>query len=262
MRHNQIATTRFLRLLPGTLVGLMLITTLLGCAASKEEIGQFQRDHSEFRSRMVQLDRNQDRMQADIDSIKTLLGEVVNQELRAMQADQSATSQDFERRLYTLTLRFEENERLLTDLLQRLEDVYELLRSPITIDGVHASEEENALYEQGQEEYLRGEYELARMQYRQLKTAFPDSPLADDALYWIGESFMADQQPDSAQTTFILVLQTYPESNRIAATLLKLGIIDLDNENVATARGFFEAILEQFPDSPEAEQATLRLEEM
>jgi tol-pal system protein YbgF len=246
------------RLIPALLLAMLL----LGCAASKEEIMQFQEDHSEFRSRMVQLDRQQDQIQADIDTLKALLGVNVSQELRAIQADQSATSQDFERRLFTLTTRFEENERLLTELLRSLGEVNELLRNPVTIDGVRASEEEKALYEQGQEEYLRGEYELARMGYRQLIESFPESPLADDALYWIGESFMADTQPDSARTTFDQALREYPDSNRTAATLFKLAILDIEAENNETARILLERIQTDYPDSPEAEQAALRLAEM
>ncbi|MCB2211796.1 tetratricopeptide repeat protein [bacterium] len=245
-------------------LGLTLSVALLmlGCAASKEEIVQFQEDHSEFRARLVQLDRQQQQTQADIDSIKALLGENVSQELRAMQADQSATSQDFERRLYTLTNRFEENERLLSSLLRSLEEVNKTLRSPETIDGVRASAEERALYDQGQEEYLRGEYELARMGYRELLNSFPESPLADDALYWLAESFMADEQPDSAQTMFNRVLGEYPDSNRLPATLLKLGILAMDAGEDDAARGHFETITRDFPDSPEAEQAAMRLEDL
>ncbi len=261
MRFMKIKTNHGRTLSKYLLLSIWIIY-LVGCAASKEQVIQFEDDHSEFRARLGQLDRQQEQIQADIDTVKALLGENVSQELRAMQADQSATSQDFERRLFTLTTRFEENERLLTDLLRSLNEVNELLRNPVTIDGVRASEEEKALYEQGQEEYLRGEYELARMGYSQLIESFPDSPLADDALYWIGESYMADSQPDSARTKFSEVLSHYPDSNRTAATLLKLAILDLESEDTETARILLERILTDYPDTPEAEQATLRLEEL
>jgi tol-pal system protein YbgF len=263
------APMRFMRLntnhgrtLSKLLLLALLVTYLFGCAASKEQVLQFEKDHSEFRARLGQLDKQQEQIQAGIDTVKALLGENVSQELRAMQADQSATSQDFERRLFTLTTRFEENERLLTALLRSLNEVNELLRNPVTIDGVRASEEEKALYEQGQEEYLRGEYELARMGYNQLIESFPESPLADDALYWISESYMADSQPDSARTKFSEVLSRYPDSNRTAATLLKLAILDIESEDTETARILLERILTDYPDSPEAEQATLRLDEL
>ncbi|MBS1261597.1 MAG: Cell division coordinator CpoB [Calditrichaeota bacterium] len=232
------------------------------CAASKEDIRRFQEDHGEFRGRMVQMDDRLDRIEAELDSLRNLLGGNVSQSLRAMRADQSASYQELERRFLALTSRLEDNERRLSNLMDELESLNQSLqRFAPTGTAASASSEERNLYDQSQADYLRGEYELARMGYRELLDRFPDSDLADDALYWLGEAFMAENKPDSARAAFEQVEQRFPESARLPATLLKRGILRENAGDRQGARTLYRRIVQQYPESQEAEQARIRLDE-
>jgi TolA-binding protein len=50
------------------------------------------------------------------------------------------------------------------------------------------------LYQTSYSDYLRGNYDLAMLGFKQYLEAFPETDLADNAIYWIGECFYRQQK--------------------------------------------------------------------
>lgn len=111
-------------------------------------------------------------------------------------------------------------------------------------------------------DYLKGNFELAASSFRLYRQQFPDSPLADDALYWIGESYYSQKKPVEAIEAFDELLLAYPRTEKAAAALLKKGLclIDLGKKNDAvTVLKLLEA---KYPLEPEARIAAEKIREL
>ena len=67
-----------------------------------------------------------------------------------------------------------------------------------------------ALYRSAYEDYMRGNYDLAADGFAEYLRRYPNTELADNALYWIGECFDAQEKSQEALDTFTLVLEDYP----------------------------------------------------
>ena len=91
----------------------------------------------------------------------------------------------------------------------------------------------------------------------------PNSPLAANAQYWIGEIMYSHNNYKGAVQEFIKVLQKYKTSNKAPDAAIKLGYSFYALKNWEYARRTFEDVLKYFPDNKNAVSlATKRLEKM
>lgn len=91
----------------------------------------------------------------------------------------------------------------------------------------------------------------------------PNSPLAANAQYWIGEIMYSHNNYKGAVQEFIKVLQLYKTSNKAPDAAIKLGYSFYALKNWTYARRTFEDVLKYFPDNKNAVSlATKRLEKM
>ncbi len=103
------------------------------------------------------------------------------------------------------------------------------------------------------------EYDRAIQQLREFLRTNPDSPLAGNAHYWIGESYYALGDYSQAILQFNEVRQHYAKSDRAAPALLKIGLSFLEMGNKTEARLAFQKVVNDYPASPEAGQAKEKL---
>ena len=80
------------------------------------------------------------------------------------------------------------------------------------------------MYEASLAQLRRGSTSTARQGLREMLRTYPTSERAPDALYFIGQSFAAEN-PDSAAAYYRQVVQKYPTSSRAASALYNLGLL-------------------------------------
>jgi len=91
----------------------------------------------------------------------------------------------------------------------------------------------------------------------------PNSPLAANAQYWIGEIMYSHNNYKGAVKEFIKVLQKYKTSSKAPDAAIKLGYSFYALKNWTYARRTFEDVLKYFPNNQNAVNlATKRLEKM
>ena len=91
----------------------------------------------------------------------------------------------------------------------------------------------------------------------------PNSPLAANAQYWIGEIMYSHNNYKGAVKEFIKVLQQYKNSNKAPDAAIKLGYSFYALKDWTYARRTFEDVLKYFPNNKNAVNlATKRLEKM
>ena len=92
--------------------------------------------------------------------------------------------------------------------------------------------------------------------------SYPQSPLADDAWYWLGQSRYIMGEFSDALAAMNIVLQYFPKSPRLPSARLKVGYIYYELGEDAKAHQVLNALLQDFPGHPAAVLAQTHLKKM
>jgi tol-pal system protein YbgF len=123
--------------------------------------------------------------------------------------------------------------------------------------GVAAQDVYNMAYN----DYLKGNFDLAIEGFKMYQTNFPDSPLADNALYWIGECAYSQRKFENAVQVFNELILTYPQGDKVAAAYLKKGMsfAELGRKDEAVAA--YKLLITKFPFEEETRIAQQKIKE-
>ena len=118
------------------------------------------------------------------------------------------------------------------------------------------------LYRSAYEDYMRGNYDLAAEGFAEYMRRFPSTELTDNALYWIGECYDAQEEPEEALNTFTRVLEDYPTSDKAAAAQLKKGLIYLKMGDQGQGVVNLQYVVYEHPGTREADLAREQLKSL
>lgn len=168
----------------------------------------------------------------------------------------------------------EERQReLYIDLDGRIEAVERNLSSgnaPSVLDGGSLAPGELPLPGGSDRDNYQAAFELLKEQryddaakaFRQFLVAFPESQLADNAQYWLAESFYVSGDFEEALGQFSSVVSVYPRSRKVPDALLKMGYCNYELERWNDARSALRRVQAEYPDTTAARLADQRLERM
>ncbi len=111
-------------------------------------------------------------------------------------------------------------------------------------------------------DYLKGNYELAVESFRLYRQQFPESPLADNALYWIGECRYSQGKFEEAVDAFDDLILTYPQGDKAAAAHLKKGFSFDRLGRRAEALAALKLLVAKYPLEEEARIAQDKIREI
>lgn len=125
-----------------------------------------------------------------------------------------------------------------------------------------AQPEADKLYSAAFTDYLRGDYDLAREGFGEFLRLHPDSPHADDAQYWIGESLYAKEDYWAARSAFREIPVRFPRSEKIPDALYKSAqcLLRLDDPQGAIQEML--ELIEEHPASDAVGIACMHLERL
>lgn len=117
----------------------------------------------------------------------------------------------------------------------------------------------DTLYQNALRDYTSGKYDLAHQEFSDYITNFPSNDLASNSQFYLGEIAYAQNNFKGAIAAYDTVLTNYPKSFKIAASLLKKGMAELElGQKTAGLRDLRE-VVRRFPGSDEARRAQARL---
>lgn len=119
------------------------------------------------------------------------------------------------------------------------------------------------LYEEAYADYTAGQWSLAINAFETYLKTYPRSELADDAQYYIGESYAGDNKFREAVAAYEKVISDYPASNMLPEAWYKVGISYERLKQPDRARTAFQYVIKNFPESQAAalaKQALARLD--
>jgi tol-pal system protein YbgF len=104
-----------------------------------------------------------------------------------------------------------------------------------------------------------GDYVKASRGFRDFLQQYPDSSLAPNAYYWLGESYYATSNYPVALEAFQRLITQYPQSDKAPDALLKLGYTQLELKQNDAGKATLKSIATKYPGSKAAGLAQERL---
>ena len=105
----------------------------------------------------------------------------------------------------------------------------------------------------------RSRFAEARAAFQQVFDAEPSGELADNALYWIGETYFAAGDYPNAMKYYERVTKEYGETNKAPDALFKTGLAFEKSGDLAMARRAFDECIRRYPYSTPADSAKREL---
>ncbi|HEV2702583.1 MAG TPA: tol-pal system protein YbgF [Steroidobacteraceae bacterium] len=114
-------------------------------------------------------------------------------------------------------------------------------------------------YNQAFDVLKAGKYADAITAFKGFLQSYPQSSLADNAQYWLGESYYVTRDFQNAAAAFQAVLDRWPDSRKAPDALLKLGYTQAELKHIPQARATLTSVSTRFPGSDAANLAAARL---
>ncbi len=261
---------------------LILLAPLAACTSSEDtallhrEITDVQRSVDRLQTEVID--------QSDLQGMEQSMQDMTNKNLRS-NADLALRVEELQEQIEALHASLEVTTRRLQTISQELAAARALggegvVLPPVMVapgtEGLGAtgsnpgaaaagsaaaggSNSPDELYRSAYEDYMRGNYDLAAEGFGEYMRRWPNTELTDNALYWIGECYDAQEQPEEALTTFTKVLEDYPTSDKAAAAQLKKGLIYLKMGDQGQGVVNLQYVVYEHPGTREADLAREQL---
>lgn len=118
------------------------------------------------------------------------------------------------------------------------------------------------LYEDATTLFKNRKYREAREKFGLFLKQHPKNELADNAQFWVGETYYAEKDYEGAILAYETLLKSYPGSRKTSGALLKQGMAFAELDDRKTAKVIFQKLIDKSPDSKEAQLARKKIAEM
>lgn len=249
------------------LVALSLLL-LAGCVTTAEEGSQMRADISDLR---LQLQKERESSQAERTKLVTEQGEKAKQLQEALDSLNRAARKsgadlavDLEKaqnditalrgQIEVLQHRIDQLEKAAQDQAKAAEDAAAKAAAQKKAEAEHPTEK-GPLYALAQQKLQQGQPAKARELLADFIQRFPKDDLADNAQYWLGESYYAEKRYDDAIVEFQKVVKQYKGSDKVPDSVLKIGMSFQAQGDCQNALLFFEDVIQSHKSSDAAKAA-------
>ena len=264
---------RLLRAAP--VVALALAGLTAGGCVSSSDIETLSSQLNDVQRAVLQI-QMQGSSKAEVASLEQSVEGRMEQVLQS-EADMQVRLGELSAQIEELQAKLEDTNYRLAQLSQQIASTNQELRAFRTqaeLSSTRAEDEEQgdaprprptgptdpeALYQSAYDDYLRGNYDLAVASFEEYLDTFPNTELADNATYWIGESYYREGKYRQAIDQFERVLRRYPRSEKVAGALLKKGYAHLELGERPQGVVQLQYVIREHPSSDEANIARDRL---
>ena len=281
------------KVLSGTLLLLFLSSISFSVDKSKKAYELIYQDVQVLKQQILKLDEKIDQNREEIISLSHQLEELLSltrlsrSEQASLITDQKKISTQYQ----ILLQRFDSLNAELSKISEQLLEIQSNSPPPPIAEGeepadITSGEEKTAeemegliqeepdqatiapnlspqeVYNMARSDYLKGNYQLSIEGFTMYREHFPQSPLADNALYWIGECYFSQQKFEEAILQFNELILSYPLGDKIAAAYLKKGISLAELGKKEEALAVFKLLIGKFPLEEETKIAQQKIKEL
>ncbi len=121
---------------------------------------------------------------------------------------------------------------------------------------------DQALYDLARKAFDAGKLEEARQVFEDLLRKHPQSKHADNAQFWIGETYYREKWFEKAILEYQKVIEKFPKGNKVPASRLKQGLAFSNLGDKTNARLILRELIKRHPQSNEAKIAGKKLKKL
>lgn len=276
---------------------LVLPVLLEGADKTKKAYELIYQDVQHLKKQILQLDKKIERNQEDIKTIMKHLEEILALS-RLAQSQQASFKEDQKKIPAQYQILLEKLDSVNSQLSKFSEELMEIKKaSPLTPEEpeqekevqpektpppkketVEEKKEEQTeeepkpsispnlspqeVYNMARSDYLKGNFQLSIDGFKIYIEQFPESPFADNALYWIGECYFSQKDFEKAIEQFNQLLLSYPRGDKIPAAYLKKGISFMELEKKEEALSVLKLLISKYPLEEETKIAQQKIKEL
>lgn len=119
--------------------------------------------------------------------------------------------------------------------------------------------DQQAAYNAAFKSLTSGDYVTASRGFRDYIQKYPNSALAPNAYYWLGESYYVTQNYQVSLQTFQTLLANYPDSDKAPDALLKVGYAQAEMKQYDDAKATLTAVMNKYPGTTVSKLAQSRM---
>lgn len=263
-------------------LGALVLSFLLTACASNTDMKGLQDQIADLQDQIAELKR-QASSKEEVQRLNQTLA-LQTQTLLKSNADLSVKVSEIDDKIQNAQGSVEQTnyriDRLVQQLTQNERDITELRNamraaSPGPIGGdpggtviqdevnvaapTETSDDPLEVYQSAYRDYQKGNFDLAIQGFGDYLRNNPNSDLADNAAYWIGESLFSQRKYPEAIQQFDTVIKNYSESDKVPAALLKKGYAYMELGEKAQGIVQLQYVVHEHPRSNEASLARQRL---
>ncbi|MEW6378849.1 MAG: tol-pal system protein YbgF [bacterium] len=119
--------------------------------------------------------------------------------------------------------------------------------------------DEKGTYEEAHQAFVQQDWPAAQSKFLAFLDHFPKSKLADNAQFWIAESFFNQKNYEKAILEYEKVIQNYPKGDKLTAALLKQALSFHAIGRIKEAKILLKQVIKKAPDSEQARIAEKKL---
>jgi len=270
-------------------IPLLLVTFFYGCATRRDvttidsRLSEIELREAEERRRREEIVRAREANEQSLRQMSATLRAQID-ELREEIRGLNGRLEEMEHSLRQKPGSAEPGEKPREDKLSRLEDasgqhaqrlarIEEHLKldpaaiaakpeSKIKPEAAAKSPSEEEMYNRAKQAFDQGNTAQARRGFEELIQRYPNSASADNAQFWIGETFFREKSYEKAILEYQKVIEKYPKGNKVPSALLKQGHAFFALGDKVNSRLIFEELVRKFPHSAEAKAASDKLKEL
>jgi tol-pal system protein YbgF len=112
------------------------------------------------------------------------------------------------------------------------------------------------------DDYTAGRFDIAILGFQSYVQAYPRTPKAADAQFYIGQSLFSQGKWKDAQDAFQKVITDYPQSPAVPGAYYKLGQTFERMNQIDNARKAYDTVVKNFPDATDTQLARQALERL
>lgn len=117
-------------------------------------------------------------------------------------------------------------------------------------------------YDAAYQAFKDKKFKEARERFEAFLKTYPKSDLADNAQFWIAETFYSEKYYEDAILAYESLLKKYPDSRKTSGALLKQAFSFIEIGDPKTGKIILNRLIEKFPDSKDAELARKRISDL
>ncbi|MEJ2077602.1 MAG: tol-pal system protein YbgF [Acidobacteriota bacterium] len=255
---------------------LFLLTTAPAMAGTKEEIVRLQSDVLQLQDQIRLLQKTIDEKNGSIVSLLEQLndqsaeGKVALNDLRqGLTADRTQAAavvkalDSLRNEVQLLSTKLDETNNRVAALGRKMEDTQVQVQTLRTVPAESSGQvEPDRVYSAAYNDYLMGNYALAVQGFQDFLSNYPDSELADNAAYYLGDAYLQQGRQELAIQAFDQVINLYPKGDKTPVAYYKKGMILAEMQRLDQAIDTFKRLKRLYPKSQEASLADQELQKL